>query len=48
MRDNRKHNQILAINGISGTMSPLFVVNGDGPPDINKMKVEFSEYVKVF
>ena len=43
-----KRNQFPAKDGISDKMSPLTIVHGDGPPDFNKMKVEFGAYVQAF
>ena len=44
----RKRNQFLAKNGVSDKISLLTVVNGDGPPDYNKMKFEFGTYGQAF
>ena len=44
----RKRNQFVAEDGVSDKMSPLTIVHGDGPPDLNKMKFEFGEYGQAF
>ena len=44
----RKRTQFPANDGISDKLSPLTIVNGDGPPDFNKMKFEFGAYDQAF
>ena len=44
----RKRNQFPANDGVSDKISPLTIVNGDGPPDFNKMKFEFGAYGQAF
>ena len=44
----RKRNQFPTNDGVSDKISPLTIVNGDGPPDFNKMKFEFGAYGQAF
>ena len=44
----RKRNMFPAVDGVSDKLSPLTIVNGDAPPDYNKMKLEFGSYVQAF
>ncbi len=44
----RSLNQFPAEDGISDRMSPLSIVTGMPPPDYNKLKVEFGQYVQAF
>ena len=43
-----KRSQFLAKDGVLEKISPLTVVNGDGPQDYNKMKFEFGAYGQAF
>ena len=35
-------------DGVSDKLSPLAIVEGKGPPDFNKMKLEYGQYVQAF